>query len=172
MNLCPNLQMLSDFPYLQDCFLHNTFCRYLLKSQIKIYGIYGLTETQFLVQVPGQKKWLILGVSLSQVVESRDQFFLEAEVVDNISQLDVLKNMRQVTSYADMFQAIRGLTILKIVKIRMSTQKFSQNRSFFSFSLKCFDLNCIPRKDTTIKIAWHPSSSSNILFRRKLSVFY
>ena len=36
-----------------------------------------------LVQVPGPKKWLILGVSLTHVVESRDLCFLEAEVVDN-----------------------------------------------------------------------------------------
>ena len=33
-------------------------------------------------------------------------FFLEAEIVDNILQLDVLKNMRQIKSYADMFQAL------------------------------------------------------------------
>ena len=37
-----------------------------------------------LAQVPGPKKWLILGVSLTHLVESRDLFFLEAEVVDKI----------------------------------------------------------------------------------------
>ena len=62
--------------------------------------------------MPGPKKWLILGVSLTHLVGSRDLFFLDAEVaVDNIFQLDVLKNMRQIKSYADVFQAIRGLTI-------------------------------------------------------------
>ena len=39
---------------------------------------------QHIVQVPGPKKWIILGVSLTHLVESRDLFFLEAEVVDNI----------------------------------------------------------------------------------------
>ena len=47
------------------------------------------------------KKWLILGVSLTHLVESRDLLFLEAEIVDSIFQLDVLKNMRQ-KSYDDM----------------------------------------------------------------------
>ena len=34
--------------------------------------------------MPGPKKWLVLGVSLIHLVESRDLFFLEAEIVDNI----------------------------------------------------------------------------------------
>ena len=58
-----------------------------------------------LVQVPGPKKWLILRVNLTHLVESRDLFFLEAEIVDNIFQWDVLKNMRQIKCYDDMFQA-------------------------------------------------------------------
>ena len=33
-----------------------------------------------------QKKWLISGVSLTRLVESRDLFFLEAKVVDNVFQ--------------------------------------------------------------------------------------
>ena len=37
-----------------------------------------------------------LGVSLIHLVESRNLFFLETKVVDNIFQLDVLKNMRQI----------------------------------------------------------------------------
>ena len=41
-------------------------------------------------------------------MESRDLFFREAKVVDNFFQLDVLKNMQQIKSYADMFQAIKG----------------------------------------------------------------
>ena len=57
------------------------------------------------------KKWLILGVSLIHLVESRDLFFLKAEVVDNNLQWDVLKNMRQIKSYDDMFQAMRTLTV-------------------------------------------------------------
>ena len=54
------------------------------------------------------KKWLILGVSLTHLVESRHLFFLEANIVDNNFQWDVLKNMRQIKSYDDMFQAIRA----------------------------------------------------------------
>ena len=56
-----------------------------------------------IVQVPRPKKWLTLGVSFTHSVERRDLFFLEAEVVGSIFQLDVLKNMRQIKSYADMF---------------------------------------------------------------------
>ena len=76
---------------------------------------------QLSVNSPGArtKKWLIIGVSLTHLVESRDLFFLEAEVVDNIFQLDVLKNMRQIKSYANIFQAIRGFTVQKILKIRI-----------------------------------------------------
>ena len=76
--------------------------------------------------------------------------------------------MRPIKSYADMFQATRGLTIPKILKIRISSQKFFQNESFFSFSLKRFDLNCIPREDATIKIAWHHSYSSKHFISKKI----
>ena len=76
--------------------------------------------------------------------------FLEVEIVDNIFQWDVLKNMRQIKSYDDMFQAIRALTVEKILKIIFLSKKFLQNESFLSFSLKCFDLSCTPGKDTTI----------------------
>ena len=120
------------------------------------------------VQVPDPKNWLILRFSLTRLVESRDLFFLEAEVVDNIFQLDVLKNMGQIKSYADMFDAIRGLTVRKILKIRISSQKLLKNESFFSFSLKRFDLNCIPRKDTTTKIAWHHLYSSKQFILMKI----
>ena len=44
----------------------------------------------------GPKKWLILEVSLTHLVESKDQSFLEAEVVDNVFQVDVLKIIRQI----------------------------------------------------------------------------
>ena len=83
--------------------------------------------------MPGPKKWLILGVSLTHLVESRDLFFLKAEIIDNIFQWDVLKNMQQIKSYDDMFQAMRALTIQKILKIRISSQKFLQNESFSCF---------------------------------------
>ena len=74
-----------------------------------------------IVQVPGPKKWLISGVSLTHLVENKDLRFLEAEKVDNIFQLDVLKNMRRIKSYAEMFQDIKGLTMQKILKIRISS---------------------------------------------------
>ena len=67
-----------------------------------------------------------------------------------------------------MFQAMRGLTIKKILKIRISSQKFLQNESSFSLSLKRFDLNCIPTKDTTIEIAWHHSYSSKHFISKKI----
>ena len=38
--------------------------------------------------MPGAKKWLILGVSLTHLVESRDLLFLEAEIVDNIFSIE------------------------------------------------------------------------------------
>ena len=62
------------------------------------------------------KKWLILGVSLTDLVKSRDLFLLEAEIFDNIFQRDVLKNMRQIKSYDDLFQTIRALTFQKFSK--------------------------------------------------------
>ena len=37
-----------------------------------------------MVQVPGPKKYLIFGISLIHLVESRDLFSFEAEIVDNI----------------------------------------------------------------------------------------
>ena len=52
-----------------------------------------------------------LGVSLIHLLESMGLFFLEAEIVDNIFQWDVLKNIIQIKSYDDMFQAIRALTV-------------------------------------------------------------
>ena len=114
------------------------------------------------------KKWLILGVSLTHLVESRDLFFLEAEIVDNIFQWDVLTNMRQIKSYGDMFQTIRALTVQNILKIRILSQKFFQNESFLPFCLKCFDLNCTSRKDTTIYIAWHHWYSSKHFISTKI----
>ena len=84
-----------------------------------------------IVQVPGPKKWLILGVSLTHLVESRDLCFLEVETVDNIFQWDVLNNRQQIKRYDDMFQAIRALAVQKILKIRIFSQNL-QNESFLS----------------------------------------
>ena len=62
---------------------------------------------------------------MTHLVESKDLvFFLEAEIVDNIFQWDVMKTMRQIKNYDDMFQAIRALTAQKILKIRILIQKF------------------------------------------------
>ena len=66
--------------------------------------------------MPGPKKWLILKVSLTYLVEDRDLFLLEVETVDNIFQWDVLKNMLQIKSYDEMFQAIEALTVQKFLK--------------------------------------------------------
>ena len=60
--------------------------------------------------------------------------------------------MRQTKSYVGMFQAIRDLTVHKILKTRILSRKLLQNESFFSFSLKWFDLNYTARIDTTIYI--------------------
>ena len=68
--------------------------------------------------MPGPKKSLIFGISLTHLVESGDLLFLEAEIAD-IFQWDVLKSIKQIKRYDDMFQAIRALTI----------QKNSQNKN-------------------------------------------
>ena len=83
--------------------------------------------------MPGPKKWLILGVSLTHLVKSRDLFFLETVIVDNIFQWDVPKNVRQIKSYDDMIQAIRASTVQEILKIRIVSQKLLQNESFSRF---------------------------------------
>ena len=72
-------------------------------------------------------------------------------------------------SYDGMFQAIRALTIQKILKIRILCHKFFQNEGLFLFSLKFFDLNCAPRKDTTIHIAWHHLYSSKHFVYKKIT---
>ena len=92
--------------------------------------------------------------------------FLEAEIVDNSFQWDVLKNMRQIKSYVDMFQAVQ-----KILKIRILTPKFLQNQSFFLFFLKCFDLSCTTRKDTTIYIGqYHLYSYKHYISKKIVSL--
>ena len=63
------------------------------------------------------KKWLVLGISLTHLAERRDLFFLQAEIVGNIFQWDVLRNMGQIKSYDGMFHALRALTVHKILKI-------------------------------------------------------
>ena len=84
--------------------------------------------------------------------------------------------MWQIKSYNDMIQAIRALTIQKIFEIRIVSQKFLQNETFFSFSLKYFDLNCIPRKDTKVYIECHHSYSPNhflektMMFRPNITI--
>ena len=92
-------------------------------------------------------------------------------MVGNIFQWDVLKNMRQIKSYGDMFQAIRALNVQTILKIRILSQQFLQSESFFSCSLKCFDLNCTPRKATTMYIAWHHSYSSKHFILKEIACF-
>ena len=89
---------------------------------------------------------------MTYLVESRGLLFLEAETADYIFQWVVLKNMRQIKSYDGMFQAIKALTAHKILKIRILSQKFLQNESFFSFYFKFFDLRCTSRIDTAIYI--------------------
>ena len=68
-------------------------------------------------------------------MESRDLFFLEAEIVDNIFQWDALKNMRQVKSYDGMFHAIRALTVQKSLKIRISSQNYWKTKILSRFLL-------------------------------------
>ena len=64
---------------------------------------------------------------------------LEAEIVDNNFHWDVLKNMLQIKNYDDMFQAIRALTVQKILTIRIFSQKSCKMKAFL-VSLKCLDL--------------------------------
>ena len=118
--------------------------------------------------MPGQKKWLILGVNLTHLVESRYLFFLEPEIVHNIFQWGTLKIRRQIKTYDDMFQAMRTLTVQNILKIRILSKEFLQNERFFSFSFKCFDLNRSPRKQRIMYIAWHHSHSSKHFISKKI----
>lgn len=60
-------------------------------------------QLSVIVQVPRPKKWLILGVGLTHLVESREVIFLEVDIADNIFQWDVPKNMRPKKNYDDMF---------------------------------------------------------------------
>ena len=87
--------------------------------------------------MPGPKEWLILGVSLTHLVESKDLFlfFLKHKYVDNIFQWAVLKIMKQINSYDGMFHA---MTIHKILKTRILSRKVLQNESSFSFFSQIF----------------------------------
>ena len=64
-------------------------------TYITVMEIRPKLTSSAIVQLPGPKKWLILGVSLTHLVESQRPIFLEAEIVDNIFQWDAPKNMRQ-----------------------------------------------------------------------------
>ena len=108
---------------------------------------------------------------MTHLVESRNLFFLEAKIVDNIFQWDVLKNMQQIKSYDDMFQAIKTLTIQKILKIRIFSPKLLQNGNFFLFSVKRFDSNYTPSKIQPYTSHGIIRTALNILFRGKLSMF-
>ena len=77
--------------------------------------------------------------------------------MNDIFQWDVLKNMLQIKSYDGMFQAMSAMTVKKNSQNKNLKSKLLQNKSFFSFSLKCLDLNCTPKKDTAIYIAWYYS---------------
>ena len=56
------------------------------KCHAKSFKLFAHNAKCLIVQMPGPKKWLILGVSLTHLVESRYLFFLEVEIVDNIFQ--------------------------------------------------------------------------------------
>ena len=71
-------------------------------------------------------------------MESRDPFFIEAEVADNIFQWDVLKNMRQIKSFDDMFQAIRALAVQKILKIRILSKNSCKIKTLSCFLSHAF----------------------------------
>ena len=50
-------------------------------------------ELKILVHVPGPKSGLFWSKVVSHLVESRDPYCLEAEVVDNVFQWDVLTDV-------------------------------------------------------------------------------
>ena len=75
-----------------------------------------LLSWELVVLVPGPKRWLILEVSLTHIVESRHLLFLEAEIIDNIFQWDVLTNMRLIKGYDETFLIIRTLTVKRFSK--------------------------------------------------------
>ena len=74
--------------------------------------------------------YFILGVSLTHLVESRYQFFLDAEIIDNIFQWDVLKLVAD-KSYGDIFQTMRAFNVCKILNTKILSKKFLQNESCF-----------------------------------------
>ena len=76
--------------------------------------------------------------SLTHLVESRDLFLIEAEVVDNIFQWDALKNVQQIKSFDDMFHATRALTFQKILKIRILSQNSCKMKALSCFLSNAF----------------------------------
>ena len=66
------------------------------------------------------------------------------------------------------FQAITPLTVQENMNL---ASKFLQNESFFSFFLKWLNLNCTPKKDATIYIAWHHSFSCKHFISKKIVCF-
>ena len=135
---------------------------------------FALVHTVLLsvVQVLGPKKWLILGVNLTHLVESRYLFFLEAEIVDNIFQWDVVKNMLQLKCYDDMFRVIKALTVQKILKIRILSQNSCKMKAFFRFLSNALIQIVLQQKIDPYTSYGIICTSLGILFRRKLYVLY
>ena len=91
---------------------------------------------RLLIQVPGPKKWLILGVNLTHLVESRDLFFLEADSWQHFS-MGCTEKYAADKSYDDLFQAIRALTVQKILKSKnLKSEIFPKWKLFLVFSQK------------------------------------
>ena len=70
--------------------------------------------------------------------------------------------------YDDMFQAIRGLTVQKILKIGILRQNSCKMKAFLVFS-QMLRFRLYSKKDTTIYITWHHWHSSNHFISKKIA---
>ena len=78
--------------------------------------------------------------------------------------------MNPVKSHADMFQAIRGLTVQKILKIRIPSQNSCKMKAFSRFLSKSFIQLYSKKRYNHKKSHGIIRTALSILFRRKLSV--
>ena len=97
----------------------------------------------------------MLGVSLTHLVESRDPFFLEAEIVGNIFQWDVLKICDRYKVMITCFmKAIRALTVQKILKIRILSRNSCKMKSLSRFLSNAL-IQIVLQEKIQPYIGWH-----------------
>ena len=77
------------------------------------------------------------------------------------------EKMQQMKSYDDMFQAIRALTVQKILKIRILSQTFLQNERFSRFLPNALMYIVLQEKIQPYTLHSIVRTALNILFQRK-----